>query len=844
MTMKKYLAFFGALLALIACTKELEAPVNIPVNIPDEDQSIVVDLTINRTDAPWAGPDTRASYKKTWEEGDVVFVFFNGVAAPKYLEMKYIAGTWKATQKNGLNASDLSGAADKKMSAVYLPYGSHATVAADGDKFVFRDWNYNGVFFMAESAAYTYETKLTGELILKACPYASGVWVHFDVAGLNKDHDYALYEEGMQSIVFNSVSSSGIISYSAGERCTAIAGYYDKKRNITSFSGFLTNDYVKNPVSYGFSIIDETDSVIYCKGYDAQKVPGPSAISLGNISNGWSATEFVYLGIDLDGEKLCWAKKNLGASVEKGEGSYGNYYAFNKVNGYGLSGTFRHYTCSHVFSEDTYDNDLTGDACQYELGGLWRVPTKEQFNALISQTSRSFKYSLETVNFGLTLSSKLDGYMDKSIFFPAAGSVTNEPTSQGLDGNYWTCTDDHGVLGYVFHLMGINDVINTVSAPYAGHPVRPVFAVPSLNAGDHPDPIVENHDYVDMGYGMKWATMNIGASGPCNEGDYFAWGETAPKSYYALSNYFDPDYETYQGRSGPTLGRPPRLKRADDAAYVLWGDDWRMPTYKEIRMLEDKSKFTWTRLDTDENPNNGYVPVYKVTSNQTGKSILLPLCGGKGENGLWGYGEWGAIWASSNSVSTDLVEFLRFKYKDSRAGVVNSGSRYVGYNIRPVRVNKVNGHEYIDLGNGLGWAVENLGTDAEHPSGALYSFDDGDPATKEWGAPWRTPYWSEWKQMLDEETRYKENSASFEQKGWWLVDREALTGFKQLPDESLFLPATNSNGTGDYWTKTTRSDGKRWQIHFTDDMTATEYTGLDAYKRAVRPVFDISDLEK
>jgi hypothetical protein len=96
--------------------------------------------------------------------------------------------------------------------------------------------------------------------------------------------------------------------------------------------------------------------------------------------------------------------------------------------------------------------------------------------------------------------------------------------------------------------------------------------------------------------------------------------------------------------------------------------------------------------------------------------------------------------------------------------------------------------------------------------------------------------------MLDEETRYKENSASFEQKGWWLVDREALTPL--LPDGSLFLPATDLNGIGNYWTGTKRSDGKRWQIHITDDLTATDYTGLDEYKRAVRPVFLLSDLEE
>ena len=33
------------------------------------------------------------------------------------------------------------------------------------------------------------------------------------------------------------------------------------------------------------------------------------------------------------------------------------------------------------------------------------------------------------------------------------------------------------------------------------------------------------HQYVEIG-GLKWATMNIGASQPSDYGLYFAWGET------------------------------------------------------------------------------------------------------------------------------------------------------------------------------------------------------------------------------------------------------------------------------------------------------------------------------
>ena len=48
-----------------------------------------------------------------------------------------------------------------------------------------------------------------------------------------------------------------------------------------------------------------------------------------------------------------------------------------------------------------------------------------------------------------------------------------------------------------------------------------------------------NHEYVDLGLpsGTLWATCNVGATSPEEYGDYFAWGETEPKSTYDWSTY-------------------------------------------------------------------------------------------------------------------------------------------------------------------------------------------------------------------------------------------------------------------------------------------------------------------
>lgn len=40
------------------------------------------------------------------------------------------------------------------------------------------------------------------------------------------------------------------------------------------------------------------------------------------------------------------------------------------------------------------------------------------------------------------------------------------------------------------------------------------------------------HEYVDLGLSVKWATCNVGAQTPEEYGEYYAWGETRPKTIY------------------------------------------------------------------------------------------------------------------------------------------------------------------------------------------------------------------------------------------------------------------------------------------------------------------------
>ncbi len=145
---------------------------------------------------------------------------------------------------------------------------------------------------------------------------------------------------------------------------------------------------------------------------------------------------------------------------------------------------------------------------------------------------------------------------------------------------------------------------------------------------------INGHEYVDLGLpsGTLWATCNVGAEKPGDYGDYFAWGET--KGYKDGKSNFS--WNTYKWCNGwynklikycnkSEYGNyiftdsKVELDYEDDAAYINWGNPWRMPSFEQIKKLIDNCNWEWTML-------NG---VYgrKATSKKNGNTIFLPAVG-------------------------------------------------------------------------------------------------------------------------------------------------------------------------------------------------------------------------
>lgn len=145
--------------------------------------------------------------------------------------------------------------------------------------------------------------------------------------------------------------------------------------------------------------------------------------------------------------------------------------------------------------------------------------------------------------------------------------------------------------------------------------------------------LMENgHEYVDLGLSAKWATCNVGASSPQEYGDYYAWGETETKQYYAMNNYKfnknthcndleDMLLTKYCPHHWWTYyDKKEKLDAKDDVARVYWGGQWHMPSAYEMEELIHKCTWTWTKMKGIEG--------YKVTG-PNGNSIFLPAGGCK-----------------------------------------------------------------------------------------------------------------------------------------------------------------------------------------------------------------------
>ena len=207
-----------------------------------------------------------------------------------------------------------------------------------------------------------------------------------------------------------------------------------------------------------------------------------------------------------------------------------------------------------------------------------------------------------------------------------------------------------------------------------------------------PVPPTPSHDYVEIG-GIKWATMNIGASQPSDYGLYFAWGDiqgyTADQVGSGESQkYFGwADYKYGNGTSSPGATGMTKynatdsltvLEASDDAAVANWGGSWRMPTTAEFQALGAAVNTAWTN-DYQSTGIKGII----CTKDGSGAQLFFPAAGRCNDGSVKYVGNDGYYWSSSLRASNRQSAYLL--YSDSYNAIWDSDyGRFYGFSVRPV----------------------------------------------------------------------------------------------------------------------------------------------------------------
>ena len=248
-----------------------------------------------------------------------------------------------------------------------------------------------------------------------------------------------------------------------------------------------------------------------------------------------------------------------------------------------------------------------------------------------------------------------------------------------------------------------------------------------------------NIPYVDLGLSVKWAAWNLGAFSPEEQGDFYAWGETAPKVLYEEENYkwwpgpYGENPTKYFGGNVQIPGRSMDLE--DDVAHVILGGRWRLPTREEFEELCSRCSIS---------SNAPYLDYGFAFTSPNGNSIFLPTAGRvrsiKGVRSQFSSiytldSNSGYYWSTDlemNNVSyagallfTHDTTPITFPYSRSTEG-------YMGCSVRPVyddsdQEPKPQEPEIVDLGLSVKWASFNLGATRPEERGDFYAWGETKP---------------------------------------------------------------------------------------------------------------------
>ena len=200
----------------------------------------------------------------------------------------------------------------------------------------------------------------------------------------------------------------------------------------------------------------------------------------------------------------------------------------------------------------------------------------------------------------------------------------------------------------------------------------------------------QDADYVDLGLpsGLLWAKCNIGADAPHDCGDYFMWGSTEPDTDWECNwrmspfndNKQDLDIE-YIKSIKDDICQDYILKSEYDAATVILGNEWRMPTKDDFSELINNTNGEWV-----ENYQDSNIRGRLFTSTKNKAQIFIPAAGYKNGNRISRIYTFTDLWSSKmNNAYNEYADTL---FISKGAYYIRSTEICYGLNIRAVKETK------------------------------------------------------------------------------------------------------------------------------------------------------------
>ncbi|MDO4824304.1 MAG: Ig-like domain-containing protein [Bacteroidales bacterium] len=200
---------------------------------------------------------------------------------------------------------------------------------------------------------------------------------------------------------------------------------------------------------------------------------------------------------------------------------------------------------------------------------------------------------------------------------------------------------------------------------------------------------------VDMGLSVKWASFNLGATHPEDVGYYYQYAGTRDVSDTSIdlqwsncphhigsnqetgwTKYCHLDRPSYWSGKGSPDNKTV-LDPEDDAAYVVLGGRWRIPTIEEFVELIENCDAKWDTL-------NGVKGRWFTSKKEgyTDKKIFLPISGYRYESGFWSSSTTGLYRSSSLHPNTPCSTDILYFHDASVTTILKD--RYLGQPVRPV----------------------------------------------------------------------------------------------------------------------------------------------------------------